>query len=104
MNIRGISSFKPAHPSDTPSRCMNVWPCCELQYCDLRKSSAGFHPCNQPATLASVKAKAPVHCAMAAKQTTADAAAPAAGPRLTVASKELARSRSEVMTQMWREG
>ena len=32
------------------------------------------------------------------------AAAPAAGPRLTVASEEMARSRSEAMAQMWREG
>ena len=31
-------------------------------------------------------------------------AAPAAGPRLTVASEEMALSRSEVMAQMWREG
>ena len=31
-------------------------------------------------------------------------AAPAAGPRLTVASEEMACSRSEVMAQMWREG
>ena len=43
---------------------------------------------------------------MAPKRTRAAAAAPAApaGPRLTVASEEMARSRSEVMTQMWREG
>ena len=43
---------------------------------------------------------------MAPKRTRAAAAAPAApaGPRLTVASDEMARSRGEVMTQMWREG
>ena len=32
------------------------------------------------------------------------AAAPAAGPRLTVASEEMARSRSDAIAQMWREG
>ena len=32
------------------------------------------------------------------------AAAPAAGPRLTVASEEMTRSRSDAIAQMWREG
>ena len=42
--------------------------------------------------------------AMPKRSRAAADAAPAAGPRLTVASEEMARSRSEVMAQMWREG
>ena len=43
---------------------------------------------------------------MASKRTRTDSdtAALSAGPRLTVASEEMARSRSEAIAQMWREG